>query len=361
MEEKETNSLEESKQEEEKKQEIERKYKLIRDAKRKKIKKGISLVAATVVLAGGITLYIFHNNIKVRFAKTSEIEKYAYQDDAMREESDTSVLENTIATLTKIEDYLKVSNTLNELNQKYSTIISLSCDPVSVEENKLVSISEEEYLALCTDLEMIDNCYNETDEFYQAVQRAVSCSYKLNAWLCYDAKQEIYQQLLDNLQNDCANSLNIDFSKITVLVNENSNTICLNREADEENNISYHIIGSGSIIEKIKNILIDIHNDLGSIDNFMQSSQQNGEISVLEHDDEQLLYHKAEDQLAVYRNENIIKELEEYSAILKMLICRSHSIQEGKFSYQILIPNDIPKITEIEENSSLSLKKIRKI
>ena len=63
--------------------------------------------------------------------------------------------------------------------------------------------------------------------------------------------------------------------------------------------------------------------------------------------------------LIIYRNKDMIKEIKDYSTVLRMLICRRYQITDGNFSYDILIPSPTETVEEVSSTSTLSLRRTK--
>lgn len=331
----ETENIEDTLEENEEK--VEKGYTLVKDKKHKKVKVIAGITAVSVAIVGGIVVYIFKNNISVRFSKVNQVQDYYCQDDALNVTEDTSsALDNAVKTLTKIENYLEISDTLDKLYQNYKDkITNLSLGTVLVSDGEMNCLTDEEFVSLCDDLDYIANSKTEDDKYYQTVKRAVSYSSSINGWLQYHANKELYYSFLNNLQNDVANSLDVDYSKVSVDYDMDSNLISLLRNDNGENEASYNIIPKGMVINDVEETITSTYDKYYNINDYLNGNKEAkyyGHGAVL-------MAHDLEDYFIVYRSEEENKELKGNALVLKNLICREHKVKNAEFSYQYLIPN----------------------
>ena len=320
------------------------------------IKRIISLILAGTVTISSAALYIFRNNIKIKTSELKEIEELIIDDNTATTSNQRNITVETTLNLEKIETYLNLSNTLNNLYEKYKDkITNLNLGEATITKNTVNEMTKKEYTDLCNDLKIIATKKKEDDEYYQAVGRAVSYSSHINAYLAYNAPKAIYDSLLDNCANDVANALEIDFKRITIDYNKDTKKLMIIRNDNNTGEATYNIETKGIRIQKIEEILLKSYTNYTKVENFLSSKNQ----SIYDEKGNCLMTLGENQGLIVYINEDLNKDIRNYMNLLKIVLCSTYEIKNAEFKYDYAIqPKNSEQQTQ-EANLSANTKGLK--
>jgi len=309
------------------------------------------IIAGVLALATslGSGLYLLRNNIKISNSEISELTTFINSDNTTNtKENQRNIAEETINNLSKIETYLNLSNTLENLNKKYENKLNnINFGTAKIEENKVIELSNEEYQKLCSDLEIIANSKKEDDKYYQAVGRVIAYSSHINAWLAYNAPKLIYDTILINCTNDIAYSLELDYQRINVDYDANSNQLNIIRNDNSTGETSYNIESDGLRIKDIKKALLLTSKMSEQGAKFLESSDQS-----IYNEEGICLMTKKETGLVVYKNKEHNKEIEKYLNTIKLMLCSTYEIKSAKFTYDYCINSPVQSVEEETQTNS---------
>ena len=284
----------------------------------------ISLITAgSIVLVGGYSIY----RLIIKSKAVSEQSAYYEVDNA----KGTNTLEESRYTLEKVENCIKLSNTLEKLYQKYKNDFdNLNIGEVSIIDGNIAEFTESEYNELLTSIDKLEKSKDmSNNDRMQLIYKIVGSSSKLNAYLAYYAYDDIKDTILTNYHNDVTIANGDSYEMISVNYDYESNTLVISRGDNNGTEASYSIGTTGLLNNQLIEMLKTCEGNIISVNNFVNS--ENTTIS------DNTITRNSEGNLTISWNEERNKELKKFIKTTQTQLESKPLIINGALKYSIPI------------------------